>query len=290
MEPIRKAVIPVAGVGTRFLPLTKALPKELLPLVDKPIIQYIVEEATASGIDQIIFVTSENKEAISKHFGHDPDLEGFLEEKNKREELDAIKDISFLADFHFVHQREPLGIGHAVLQAEEAVGGEPFIVFGGDDVIEGDIPAAQQLIEVYEQHGGPVIGVMDIAEDQVDQYGIIDPAEDMGNGVFRLNDIIEKPRRKEAPSHLAVGGRWLLTPDIFEELRKVKPGAGGEIQLTDGIRTLGKKRQLYAKQYDGIYRDCGNKLEYIKAMISFSLQHRTLGPPLKEFIKDLNLS
>lgn len=290
MDKVKKAVIPVAGLGTRFLPATKALPKELLPIIDKPVIQYIVEEAVSSGIEEIIFVTNENKVAIENHFDRNSALECLLQQKEKHNELEAVKDISSLAEFIFIRQTEPLGLGHAVLQAKDIVGDEPFMVFGGDDVVECDNkPAAQQLIDVYIKHSDPVIGVLEVAETAVNRYGIVDPEEDLGDGVVRVKDIIEKPDIDMAPSRLGVGGRWLLTPDIFEHLEKTKPGAGGEIQLTDAIRVLIKERDVYAKTYEGIYRDCGNKAEYVKATIAYAIKHEDLGDTVRQYIRSLDI-
>ncbi|HLD21354.1 MAG TPA: UTP--glucose-1-phosphate uridylyltransferase GalU [Patescibacteria group bacterium] len=284
-QRVRKAVIPVAGFGTRFLPATKAIPKELLPIIDKPVIQYIVEEAVASGIEEIIFVTSEHKNAIEDHFERNSGLETFLKQRQKDTELSTIQSLHQMAQFVYVHQDEPLGLGHAVLQAKDAVAGEPFIVFGGDDIIESTIPAAKQLIEVYEKYGGSVLGVVEVPKEAVNRYGVIDPLKQLEEGVTQIKDIVEKPKPHEAPSQLAAVARWLLTPEIFEELEQTKPGAGGEIQLPDGIRTLLKKQSVFAKVYNGTYRDCGNKVEYLKAIIAFSLQHPEMGEQLREYSK-----
>lgn len=284
MKKIRKAVIPVAGIGVRYLPQTKALPKELLPIVDKPVIQYIVEEAVRSGIEQIIFVNSQNKVAIENYFSRDRALEAILQQRGKQKEMEMIQAISNLAEFISVQQHEPLGLGHAVLQARDVVGDEPFLVFGGDDIVEGDTPAAQQLIDVAMEYDAPVIGVMPVSRESVDRYGVIAVAEQKSDTVTRLSDIVEKPSPEEAPSLLAVGGRWLFTADIFACLEQTKPGAGGEIQLTDAIRQLLTHTPVYAKQYSGVYHDCGNKTEYIKTMIAFALRHPEIGPAIHEYI------
>lgn len=289
MSAIHKAVIPVAGLGTRFLPATKALPKELLPLVDKPVLQHIVEEAILSDIHEIIFITSENKTAIERYFDKDAQLEQLLQEKGKFKELESIQWLSDMAQFTFVRQAEPLGLGHAVLLAKDIIGDEAFMVFGGDDIVESDVPAAKQMIDVYAEYGGPVIGVIDVPVDSVDRYGIIDPIETLPNDVYRLRDIIEKPLPAETPSTFGVGGRWLLTPDIFTVLEHTAPGSGSEIQLTDAIRTLVKQRDVYAKKYSGIYRDCGNKLEYTKAIIAFALKHPEIGADIKHYIKEISV-
>ncbi len=285
MKEIRKAVIPVAGLGTRYLPATKALPKELLPIVDKPVIQYVVEEAVTAGIEEIIFVNSENKAAIEKYFGRDIALETILSQRGKQQELEMIRALSNLADFVSVQQHEPLGLGHAVLQAQNVVGDEPFMVFGGDDIVESTVPAAKQLMEVAKQYEASVIGVMEVEPSAVSLYGIIDVAEQLSERVARLKDIIEKPEPSTAPSRLAVGGRWLFTPEIFDCLERTAPSAGGEIQLTDAIRLLISKQSVYARQFEGTYRDCGNKTEYIKTMIAFALKHPDIGPDIQRYIQ-----
>lgn len=289
MQKVRKAVIPVAGLGTRFLPVTKAIPKELLPLVDKPVIQYIVEEARDSGIEEIIFVTNEEKQGIERYFAQDTQLECVLADKRKDRELQAVQDVATLAKYVFVPQLEPLGLGHAVLQARELIGNEPFMVFGGDDVVEGKIPAARELIEVYEKFGGSVVGVTKVPESAIGRYGIIDPSETVGDDTVKVQDILEKPSADDAPSNLGVAGRWLLTPEIFPLLTQVAPGAGDEIQLTDAIRELVKVQPVYAKTYSGVYRDCGNKAEYLKAVISFALKHEQVSDDVKQFIRDLDV-
>jgi UTP--glucose-1-phosphate uridylyltransferase len=287
MKLVRKAVIPVAGMGTRFLPATKAVPKELLPLLDKPVLQYIVEEAVAAGIEQIIFITNDQKGAIERYFSRDANLESFLESKGKTAELEAVRAVSHLAEFVFVPQSEPLGLGHAVLQARSVVGNEPFIVFGGDDVVQGSVPAAQELIDVYQQQHGSVIGVLEVPGENISRYGVIDPVETLGDRTWRLRDIVEKPTAETAPSQYGVGGRWLLQPEIFDILEHTPPGAGNEIQLTDAIRTLMDSHPVFATAYSGIYRDCGNKIEYLKAVFAFALSHPELGPELRPAIKEL---
>lgn len=289
MSSVRKAVIPVAGLGTRFLPATKAIPKELLPLGDIPVIQHIVQEAVESGITEIIFVTSEDKLNIEKHFERDHGLEATLKERGKEDLYESIHAIPEMAKFVYVHQREPLGLGHAVLQAKEVIDNQPFIVFGGDDVMEATVPVAKQLIDVYDQYNGPVIAVREVPVEDCDRYGVVDPEEQLSDTVTRLKGMVEKPAVDEAPSNLAVTGRWLLTPDIFEELESTTPGAGNEIQLTDAIMALFAKRQVYAKKYDGIYRDCGNKLEYLKAVVSFGMANPSFGEEFKEYIRHLDI-
>lgn len=286
---VRKAVIPVAGLGTRFLPATKAIPKELMPLGDFPVIQHIVQEAVDSGITEIIFVTSEDKFAIESHFERNHGLESVLKERGKDELHAAVSKIPEMAKFVYVHQSEPLGLGHAVLQAAEVVGDEPFIVFGGDDVMESEVPVAKQMIDVYEEHGGPVMAVREVPQDQCFRYGVVDPKEQLSDTVTKLNGMVEKPEPGTEPSNLAVTGRWLLTPDVFDELRNTQPGAGNEIQLTDGIMALFDKRDVFAKKYEGIYRDCGNKMEYIKAVVSFGMKHPEFGEEFTEYVRGLEL-
>ncbi len=287
MKQVRKAVIPVAGMGTRFLPATKAVPKELLPLIDKPVLQYIVEEAVASGIEQIIFITNNQKGAIEQYFTQDRNLETFLESKHKLAELEAVRAVSELAEFVFIPQHEPLGLGHAVLQARTIVGDEPFMVFGGDDVVQGDVPAAKELIDVYAQHQGSVIGVLEVPGENISRYGVIDPVETLDERTWRLQDIIEKPAADVAPSHFGVGGRWLLAPEIFDILEDTPPGAGNEIQLTDAIRVLMQSSPVFARAYSGIYRDCGNKIEYLKAVLAFAVINLEVGAQLRETMKQL---
>lgn len=286
---VKKAVIPVAGMGTRFLPATKAIPKELLPLVDKPVVQYIVEEAVASGIEEIIFVINDEKKAIREHFARDEALEQALTEKEKGGAAAAVRHAAGLARFTYVEQTEPLGLGHAVLQARAAVGDEPFVVFGGDDVVSGPL-AAQELIDVYAQHGGSVIGVMEVPDDAIDRYGVIDPSEHIDDNTFALKGIVEKPQAVDAPSQYGVAGRWLLTPEIFSLLEKTQPGTGGEIQLTDAIVALLTQEKVYARAYAGKYHDCGNIVEYAKAVVSYSLEHEATSTEIKKYIQQLNLS
>lgn len=274
-------------MGTRFLPATKAVPKELLPIVDKPVIQYIVEEAVQSGIEEIIFVTSEKKYAIQDHFSRNLELERMLEDKQKPKQLAAVKDMCDMATFVYVSQNEPLGLGHAVLQAKDVIGDEPFVVFGGDDIVQAEVPAARQLIEVYDKHGGSVLGVHAVPRERCDHYGVVSVSKDLGHGVNSIDDVVEKPPIDQAPSNLAVGGRWLLTPGIFDCLERTLPGAGGEIQLTDAIKMLMAEEQMHSKTYDGVYRDCGNKIEYVKAMISFAITHEEIGESVRAYIKSV---
>ena len=287
---IRKAVIPAAGLGTRFLPATKAQPKEMLPLVDKPIIQYGVEEALASGINNMILVTGRGKNAIEDHFDVSVELETFLESRGKTELLAEIRAISNLINFSYVRQGEPLGLGHAVLVTRLLVGQEPFAVILGDDVIDADPPALRQLIDVFEEVDGPVLAIEEVPRENVSSYGIID-AEEVRAGVYRIRDMVEKPPRDEAPSNLAIIGRYILTPDIFpalEETAKEKDRTG-EIQLTNGLRRLLKKRPIYGCRVNGVRHDTGNKLGFLKAVVYFALRRPDLAEPFREYLRALGL-
>ncbi|MGE3885216.1 MAG: UTP--glucose-1-phosphate uridylyltransferase GalU [Vicinamibacterales bacterium] len=291
-SPVRKAVFPAAGLGTRFLPATKAQPKEMLPLVDKPTIQYGVEEAVASGVSNIILVTGRGKNAIEDHFDVSTELETFLESRGKLEQLEEIRAISSLINVSYVRQGEPLGLGHAVLVTEAMVAGEPFAVILGDDVIDAEPPALKQMIEVFDRAGGPVIAVERVPEDQVSSYGIVDvePAPELGRGVYRIKDLVEKPPRDEAPSNLAIIGRYILTPDIFDALRETTRDRSGEIQLTNGMRRLLQSRPLYAYEIDGVRHDTGNKLGFLKAVVYFALKRPDLAGPFREYLDSLNLT
>lgn len=291
-SPIRKAVFPAAGLGTRFLPATKAQPKEMLPLVDKPTIQYGVEEAVASGVSNIILVTGRGKNAIEDHFDVSTELETFLESRGKLEQLEEIRAISSLINVSYVRQGEPLGLGHAVLVTEAMVAGEPFAVILGDDVIDADPPALKQMIDVFDRAGGPVIAVERVPEEQVSSYGIVDvePAPELGRGVYRIKDLVEKPPRHEAPSNLAIIGRYILTPDIFDALRETTRDRSGEIQLTNGMRRLLQSRPLYAYEIDGVRHDTGNKLGFLKAVVYFALKRPDLAGPFREYLDSLNLT
>jgi UTP--glucose-1-phosphate uridylyltransferase len=288
---VRKAVFPVAGLGTRFLPATKAQPKEMLPLVDKPIIQYGVEEAVASGIDNIILVTGRGKNAIEDHFDVSVELETFLEARGKREQLDEIRKISNLINFAYVRQGEPLGLGHAVLVARELVGEEPFAVILGDDVIDADPPAIKQLIDVFGRVGGPVLAVERVPREEISSYGIIATAanEALGTGIHRVLDLVEKPSPDEAPSDLAIIGRYVLTPDIFPALVTTKRDRTGEIQLTNGLRALLKSRPIFACEVKGVRHDTGNKLGFLKAVVYFALRRPDLADKFGAYLSSLDL-
>jgi len=285
---IRKAVFPAAGLGTRFLPATKAQPKEMLPLVDKPIIQYGVEEAVASGVDNIILVTGRGKNAIEDHFDVSVELETFLEARGKKDLLAEIRKISNLINFSYVRQGEPLGLGHAVLVTRALVGEEPFAVILGDDVIDANPPALRQMIDVFRDVQGPVLAIERVPREDVSSYGIID-AEEIKPGVYRIRDLVEKPPRDEAPSDLAIIGRYILTPDIFPALEATVTDRTGEIQLTNGLRQLLKSRPIYGCRIDGVRHDTGNKLGFLKAVVYFALRRPDLGDHFRKYLRGIDL-
>jgi UTP--glucose-1-phosphate uridylyltransferase len=291
MQKVRKAVFPAAGLGTRFLPATKAQPKEMLPLVDKPIIQYVVEEAVAAGLTNIIIVTGRGKNAIEDHFDVSYELDKLLEERGKTDLLDEVRAISGMINVSYVRQKETLGLGHAVLMARDLVGDEPFAVMLGDDIIDARVPCMRQMIDVFERHGGPVIAVHRVPRDEISAYGVIDPEPgSSGDGrVYPIRDLVEKPRVEEAPSDLAIIGRYLLTPDIFEELEQTPRDKGGEIQLTNGLRALRRKRQLFGYRFEGTRHDAGNKLGFLRATVEFALKREDLGGPFREYLRSLKL-
>src|SRR5207249_3361543 len=287
----RKAVFPSAGLGTRFLPATKAQPKEMLPLVDKPIIQYGVEEAVASGIANIILVTGRGKNAIEDHFDVSVELETFLEARGKRDQLAEIRKISNMINFAYVRQGEPLGLGHAVLVARELVGNEPFAVILGDDVIDAQPPAIKQLIDVFQALDGPVLAVERVPRDDISNYGVIaiEPNARLGDGIYQVRDLVEKPPREEAPSDLAIIGRYVLTPDIFAALAATQTDRTGEIQLTNGLRQLLASRPIYACEVKGVRHDTGNKLGFLKAVVYFALRRPDLADKFADYLSSVNL-
>jgi len=285
---VRKAVFPAAGLGTRFLPATKAQPKEMLPLVDKPMIQYVVEEAVASGLTEIIIITGRGKRAIEDHFDAAFELEYYLQDRGKLEELAEIKTISELASVSYVRQREPLGLGHAILCARPLVGEEPFGVFLGDDLIVAPNPCMRQLLGVFERYGGPVVAVERVPGDQISRYGVIRPKPLEGK-VYEVLDLVEKPAAREAPSDLAIIGRYVLTPDLFPVLAETRPDARGEIQVTDALRTLRRTRTLYAVEFEGKRYDTGDKLGFLKATVEFALARPDLAEPFRAYLKTLKL-
>ena len=287
---IRKAVIPAAGYGTRFLPMTKASPKEMLPIIDKPVIQYVVEEAVASGIEDIIIVTGYNKRAIEDHFDHCLELENYLEKTGKIEQLEEIRKIARLANFIYIRQKGPYGNGTPILNAEPIIGNEPFVVLWGDEFIYATPPRLKQMIDVFDKFKDPVIsGVRIKNKKDLAKYGIakIKPVEDK---IFEIEEIVEKPEPDEAPSDLATHGAYILTPDIFDALRNIKPGKGGEIWLVDGINQLRNNHKIYAREIENAkYYDTGNKLEYLKANVDFGLQREDINGEFREYLKGLKL-
>jgi UTP--glucose-1-phosphate uridylyltransferase len=282
-------VFPAAGLGTRFLPATKAQPKEMLPLVDKPIIQYGVEEAVASGVSNIILVTGRGKNAIEDHFDVSVELETFLEARGKRDQLDEVRKISNMINFAYVRQGEPLGLGHAVLVARELVGDEAFAVLLADDVIDAEPPALKQLINVFDRVKGPVLAVERVPRESISSYGVIavDESVDLGAGVYQVRDLVEKPAREDAPSDLAIIGRYVLTPDIFPALLATSRDRTGEIQLTNGLRELLKSRPIFACEVHGVRHDTGNKLGYLKAMVYFAMKRPDIAGPFVEYLDAL---
>jgi len=282
-QKIRKAVFPAAGLGTRFLPATKASPKEMLALVDKPLIQYVVEEAVASGIDSVIIVTGRGKTAIEDHFDVSFELETLLRERGKLTELEQVRQISEMARISYVRQKEALGLGHAILQARDLVGNEPFAVLLSDDIIDSEVPALQQLIDVYEKYDSPVVATMRVKGQEISKFGALD-VEEIGDGVFRVKDMVEKPAVAEAPSDLAIIGRYIFTPDIFDEIEQTRPGAIGEIQITDAMRALLKRREMYAVRFEGTRYDAGDKLGFLMATIEFGLKHEELAEDFKDYL------
>jgi UTP--glucose-1-phosphate uridylyltransferase len=281
---VRKAVIPAAGLGTRFLPATKASPKEMLPLVDKPLIQYAVEEAVASGIEDIIVVTGRGKRAIEDHFDRSVELEENLKGNGKAQLLSQIRHISNLANFCYVRQSEALGLGHAVLCAQRLIGDEPFAVILGDEIIDADVPGLAQLIHVYKKRNGAVLGVQEVPHQEVNRYGIVSPSR-ITEGLHKVADLVEKPSPSDAPSNLAVIGRYVLPPEIFPILRKTRPGKNGEIQLTDALKELSRVSPMYALEVRGQRYDAGDKLGFLIATVEFALKNPSLGSEFGEYLQ-----
>ena len=291
MHSIHKAVFPVGGLGTRFLPATKASPKEMLPIVDKPIIQYGVEEAMASGCDQIIIITGRGKQSIEDHFDVSYELEKMLEERRKTELLKIVRNISDMIHVAYVRQKEALGLGHAVLMARELVGNEPFAVLLADDVIDNPVPALKQMANVFEQKQCSVIAAQVVEGKMISSYGVFDamPADGYNGRLFEIRNMVEKPKAEEAPSNLAIIGRYILTPTVFDCLAKTPAGAGGELQLTDGMRMLLKQEKMYAYVYEGRRYDTGDKLGFLKATVEFALKREDLGGAFRDYLKTLKL-
>lgn len=290
---VRKAVFPAAGLGTRFLPATKAQPKEMLPLVDKPLIQYGVEEALHSGIQNIIIVTGRGKTAIEDHFDVSFELEYMLESRNKKDLLSIVRSVSDMINVFYVRQKEALGLGHAVLRAGELVGQEPFAVVLADDVIDAETPCLRQLLDVHEFFCAPVLAVMEVPPENISAYGVVDAEPVSHNGsrdrVFRIRDLVEKPKRADAPSNLAIIGRYVLTPEIFDSIASIEPGSGSEIQLTDGLKHMLRRGPIYAYRFEGTRYDAGDKLGFLKATVEFALKRHDLGTPFREYLKSLAL-
>ena len=293
LNKVRKAVFPAAGLGTRFLPATKAQPKEMLPLVDKPLIQYGVEEAMHSGVQNIIIVTGRGKTAIEDHFDVSFELEHLLETRHKKDLLATVRAVSDMIDIAYVRQKEALGLGHAVLRAKELVGHEPFSVILADDVIDSETPALRQLIDVYEFYGAPVVALMEVPPEMTSAYGIVDAepvAHNSGKDrLYRIRNMVEKPKAGEAPSNLAIIGRYVLTPEVFSSLEAIDPGSGGEIQLTDGLKHLLRSRPIYGYKFEGTRYDAGDKLGFLKATVEFALKRYDLGQDFRAYLKTLKL-
>jgi UTP--glucose-1-phosphate uridylyltransferase len=283
---VKKAIIPAAGLGTRFLPATKAMPKEMLPIVDKPTIQYIIEEAIESGIEDIIIVTGKGKRAIEDHFDHSFELEKNLLDKGKFDLLDEVQKASKLVDIHYIRQKEPKGLGHAIWCARKFIGNEPFAVLLGDDIVQSKKPCLKQMIEQYDRYNASILGVQTVPFEEVNRYGIVD-GKQIGDRLFSVSNLVEKPKQDAAPSNLAILGRYILNPRIFEILENQKPGAGGEIQLTDAIAGLNQYEAIYAYDFEGVRYDVGEKMGFIKTMIDFALQRDELKQELRDYLSDI---
>ncbi|MBS2970740.1 UTP--glucose-1-phosphate uridylyltransferase GalU [Metabacillus sp. KIGAM252] len=286
MTKVRKAIIPAAGLGTRFLPATKAQPKEMLPIVDKPTIQYIIEEAVASGIEDIIIVSGRGKRAIEDHFDKSYELEETLAKKGKDKVLKEVQAISGLANIHYIRQKEPKGLGHAINCASRFIGDEPFAVLLGDDIVRSEVPCTKQLIDAFDLHQRSVVGVQQVPQEDVSKYGIIAPQETPnGDKMISVHTLVEKPKREEAPSNYAIMGRYILTPEIFSILDELPPGAGGEIQLTDALKVLNESQPIYAYNFDGQRYDVGDKFGFIKATVDFALEREDLRDQVNNYLE-----
>jgi UTP--glucose-1-phosphate uridylyltransferase len=291
MKKVRRAVFPAAGLGTRFLPATKSQPKEMLPLVDKPIIQYAVEEAIASGLENLVIITGRGKNAIEDHFDISYELEKILEERGKSDQLRLVRAVSEMVHIAYVRQKEALGLGHAILVSQDLMNDEPFAVLLGDDVIVADVPCVRQMIDVYNRYQTSVIAIMEVPAEETNRYGIIQgrPLPDGEGRLFDVVDMVEKPKLGEAPSNLAIIGRYILTPAIFEMLQETGKGSGGEIQLTDGLRRLLKREKILAYKFKGTRHDAGDKLGFLQATVEFALKNEELGPAFRAYLKSLEL-
>ncbi|MDK2804112.1 MAG: UTP--glucose-phosphate uridylyltransferase [Peptostreptococcaceae bacterium] len=284
MQTVKKAIIPAAGLGTRFLPATKAQPKEMLPIVDKPTLQYIIEEAVASGIKEILIITGRNKKSIEDHFDKSVELELELEHKGKLDLLEMVRNISNMINIHYIRQKEPNGLGHAIHCAKSFIGDEPFAVMLGDDVVDAEKPCLKQLIEAYEEYHTTILGVQQVANEDVDKYGIVE-GKYIENGIYKVKDLIEKPDIETAPSNIAILGRYIITPEIFDILENTKPGKNGEIQLTDGLKALCKNQAMYAYVFEGKRYDVGDKLGFLEATVDFALKNPELRDGFLEYMK-----
>jgi UTP--glucose-1-phosphate uridylyltransferase len=285
---IRKAVFPAAGLGTRFLPATKASPKEMLPLVDKPLIQYVVEEAVASGVESVLIVTGRDKADIENHFDISFELEQMLLQRGKEELYKQVRAITEIVRISYTRQKQALGLGHAIYQGKDFVGDEPFAALLADDIVDAEKPALQQMVEVYEKYNAPVIATMQVPPDEISRFGVID-ADEVEPGVYKIKDMVEKPPLAEAPSDLAIIGRYIFTPDIFAAIEKTQPGAGGEIQITDAMRILLKERPFYAVKLNGKRHDAGDKLGFLIATVELALKREDLGDEFRSYLKSLEL-
>jgi UTP--glucose-1-phosphate uridylyltransferase len=286
-QSVRKVVIPVAGLGTRFLPVTKAMPKEMLPIIDKPIIQYVVEEAVASGITDIILVTSHAKRPVEDHFDDNKELESWLAKQGKKDLLEQIRGIGKLANFVYIRQKGPYGNATPVLNAAHLIGNEPFAVVWGDDVYDGKVPRLRQMIDVYEKYHDPVLGVVKVEPEETKRYGVIEPQAQVEKRVYQIKSVVEKPGPEKAPSRLAANAGYILTPDIFDEIRKLKPGHGGEYVTLDAIHRLMKKRPVYACEIEGTYYDTGSKIGWLKANMEMALNRPDMAADVKALVKQL---
>lgn len=287
-KTITKAVFPAAGLGTRFLPATKASPKEMLPLVDKPLIQYVIEEAVSSGIEEVVLVTGRGKRSIEDHFDVAFELEEDLKAKGKHKLLSEVQRIAEMVTFCYIRQKKALGLGHAVLTAKRVVGNDPFAVLLGDDIIDAEVPALKQMIQVYQRYPATILAIQKVPKSQTQHYGIID-GKKLEDGVYLVNDLVEKPMPDEAPSNLAIIGRYILTPEIFTAIERTKPGKGGEIQLTDSLRLLGKEQPIYAYEFQGKRHDAGDKLGFLKATVEYGLKNKEFGKEFRNYLQKLKL-
>ncbi len=287
-KEITKAVFPAAGLGTRFLPATKASPKEMLALVDKPLIQYVVEEAVASGIEEVVMITGRGKRAIEDHFDVAFELEEDLKSKGKHKLLSEVQRIANLVTFCYIRQKNALGLGHAVLTAKRVVGNEPFAVLLGDDIIDSGVPVLRQMIDVHKKYPATILAIQEVPRSETQQYGIVD-AKKVDDGVYIVNDLVEKPLPAAAPSNLAIIGRYILAPEIFAALEQTRPGKGGEIQLTDGLKLLMEKQPIYAYKFQGVRYDAGDKLGFLKATVEFGLKNGEFGEEFRAYLRTLNL-